>query len=123
MRPPARTGGDSKTAKQPLNGPVFVATGESGMRVFSQDGKTWTYLQTDREGVLLKYVCSQKGRCFTGGQFGGELVTCDSAEGVNWNTGKLACKPYAERLEHHAIPLKRRTACAIVQSRRVLWFG
>jgi len=87
------------TTEQPLNGPVFVATGESGMRVFSQDGKTWTHLQTDREGVLLKYVCFQSGRCFTGGRFGGELVTYDSVDAVNWNTAKLASKPYAERLE------------------------
>jgi len=51
------------------------------------------------ERGLLKYVCFQKSRCFTGGRFGGELVTYDSADAVNWNTGKLASKPYVERLE------------------------
>ena len=36
---------------------VFVACGENGLRVFSKDGKTWTNLATDREGMLLSCAC------------------------------------------------------------------
>jgi len=82
-----------------LRGPVFLACGEHGLRIFSRDGRTWTNLATDREGTLLRYACFFAGRCYVGGQYGGDWLTFDSPDGVNWASTKLATKPYAERLE------------------------
>jgi len=84
---------------EPIAGPVFAATGENGMRVFSPDGKTLTQLQTDREGVLLKYVAFYHGRCFTAGRFGGDWLVFWSADAMGWESTKLPMQPYAERLE------------------------
>jgi hypothetical protein len=85
--------------EEALQGPVFVACGENGLRVFSRDGKTWTNLATDREGMRLRYACFFEGGCFVGGSFGGEWMMFDSPDGVSWNTSTLATKPYVERLE------------------------
>jgi hypothetical protein len=99
---------------QPLRGNVFVAVGENGLRAFSSDGKTWTHMQTDREGVLLHYACFFKGRCFAGGRFGGELVAYHTKDGVAWQSGKLDSKPYAERLE--LLFATDREVCGIISS-------
>jgi hypothetical protein len=84
---------------KPLTGEVFLATGEKGLRVFSTDGKTWTHLQTDRDGVLLKYACFLDGRCVAAGQYGGERVAFVTTDGVKWDSLKLPGQPYATRLD------------------------
>jgi hypothetical protein len=84
---------------KPLSGPVFLATGEKGTRVFSQDGKTWTHLQTDRDGVLLKYAGFLNGRCVAAGQYGGDRLAFVTTDGVKWDSLKLPGQPYATRLD------------------------
>jgi photosystem II stability/assembly factor-like uncharacterized protein len=78
---------------------MFVATGENGLRVFSRDGKTWTNLQTDREGVLLKHACFLNGRCLAVGPYGGERVAFVTTDGLKWDSLKLEGQPYSTRLE------------------------
>lgn len=84
---------------KPLTGPVFLATGDKGMRVFSSDGKTWTNLQTDRDGVLLKNACFLNGRFLAAGQYGGERVAFATGDGAKWDFLKLEGQTYATRLE------------------------
>jgi hypothetical protein len=84
---------------KPLSGPLFVATGENGLRVFSRDGKTWTHLQTEREGVLLKHACFLNGRCLAVGPYGGDRVAFVTTDGQKWDSMKLEGQPYATRLE------------------------
>jgi hypothetical protein len=86
-------------AAKPLSGPVFLATGENGLRVFSPDGKVWTHLATDREGVLLKYACCLDGRFLAAGQYGGDCLAFVTSDGVKWESLKLEGQPYATRLE------------------------
>jgi len=87
------------TLTMPLRGSVFVACGENGLRAFSRDGKVWTHLQTDREGVLLNHACFFRGQCYTGGRYGGELTLFQTADGLTWQSQKLPSKPFVERLE------------------------
>jgi hypothetical protein len=86
-------------ALEPLKGNLFVATGESGLRTFSRDGSTWTHQQTDREGILLQYVCFANGRCLAGGRYGGDRMIFTTGDGATWTQAKLPGQPYATRLE------------------------
>jgi hypothetical protein len=89
----------AQDADKPLSGPVFLATGENGVRLFSQDGKTWTNLRTDREGMLLKYAAFLEGRCLVGGQYGGDRVGFVTSDGVKWEPVKFEGQAYATRLD------------------------
>ena len=92
---PARAQDEAK----PLTGPVFIATGENGLRVFSRDGKTWGHPQTDREGLLLQHACFLGGRCLAAGRFGGDRLAYVTTDGLAWDKIKLEGQPYATRLE------------------------
>lgn len=102
------------TLNMPIRGPVFIASGENGLRAFSRDGKVWSHQQTDREGVLLRHACFFRGQCFVGGHYGGELTVFQSSDGVTWQNQKLPSKPYAERLE--LLFATDNEVCAIISS-------
>ena len=89
----------AQEAEKPLSGPIFLATGENGVRLFSQDGKTWTNLRTDREGMLLKYAAFLEGRCLVGGQYGGDRVGFVTTDGMKWEPVKFDGQAYATRLD------------------------
>jgi hypothetical protein len=97
----------AQDAKGPLTGPVFIATGEDGLRVFSRDGITWTHLQTDREGVLLQHACFLEGRCLAAGRYGGDRMAFVTTDGVKWESIKLEGQPYAVRLDTVYVAGKR----------------
>jgi hypothetical protein len=108
----------------PLSGPVFIATGENGLRAFSRDGRTWTHRRTDREGVLLQYVAFLDGRCLAAGRYGGDRLAFVTGDGVKWEPVKIEGQPYATRLDavyvaggrFHAVLFEDRTKFGAISS-------
>lgn len=90
---------DAQAVDMPLAGPVFIAVGENGVRIFSRDGKAWTNLKTDREGMLLRYAAFLNGRCLVGGQHGGDRVGFVTSDGSKWEPVKFDGQPYSTRLD------------------------
>jgi hypothetical protein len=83
----------------PLKGSYFLAAGEDGLRSFSPDGKTWSHIATDREGVLLSQAGFAGGRCVAAGRYGGELRAYSTGDGVEWERTKFDVQPYSTRLD------------------------
>lgn len=83
----------------PLTGSFFIAAGEDGLRAFSSNGKEWTHIVTDREGVLLSEACFAGGRCVAAGRYGGEQRAYSTTDGVNWEMNKFPVRPYATRVD------------------------
>ena len=84
----AKTGGAVDQDKSPLTGPLFVAVGEDGSRLFSRDGRIWTHRQTGKEGETYSTACFGGGRCVVGGRYGGGNIFAATADGVAWETSK-----------------------------------
>lgn len=72
----------------PLNGAVFVAVGEDGLRMFSRDGRQWTHRQTGKEGEIFGAVCFGNGRCVVAGRYGGDNQFRATTDGVTWEAVK-----------------------------------
>jgi len=72
----------------PLQGPVFIAVGEDGLRMFSRDGRDWTNRTTGKEGEIFSTACFTSGRCLVGGRYGGENQFRTTGDGVAWLSSK-----------------------------------
>lgn len=77
---------------KPLSGPVFAATGEDGLRCFSRDGRTWTNIQTGREGEVFSSLAFGNGRCVAAARFGGNQNTAATSDGAAWQTSTYDAK-------------------------------
>jgi hypothetical protein len=75
-------------AEPPLSGPVFVAVGEDGLRMFSRDGRAWTHVQTGKDGEIYSTACFGGGRCVAGGRFGGLAIFGATSDGATWQSSK-----------------------------------
>lgn len=71
---------------------LFVAVGLDGLRVVSRDGKTWTDVQTGREGESYRAAAFGNGLCVAVGSFGGDNILANTADGKTWKTGKHEAK-------------------------------
>jgi len=71
---------DTKTSR-------FVAVGHRGLRMVSQDGRTWTDAQTGKEGEVYRAVSFGNGRFAAVGSFGGANITASTTDGATWQTG------------------------------------
>jgi hypothetical protein len=78
----------TKPDEAALSGPVFLAAGEDGSRMFSRDGRAWTHRQIGKEGEIYSTAALGGGRCVVGGRFGGMNVFAATSDGIGWEAGK-----------------------------------
>ena len=85
---------DDKTPSdnKPLSGPVFVAAGEDGLRCFSRDGRTWSNIQTGRDGEVYSAAAFGDGRCVVVARFGGSVTMAATQNGTDWQPSTYDAK-------------------------------
>ncbi|MDB6175822.1 MAG: hypothetical protein JWL59_5133 [Chthoniobacteraceae bacterium] len=71
---------------------LFVAVGQNGYRIASQDGVDWKNLQIGKEGETYRAVAFGLGRFVAVGSYGGDNIYAASSDGVAWETGKKEAK-------------------------------
>src|SRR5215203_3407920 len=71
---------------------LFVAVGQDGLRLASEDGVTWIKKQTGKEGETYRAVAYGNGRFVAVGSYGGDNIYASSSDGAAWETGKKEAK-------------------------------
>jgi hypothetical protein len=67
-------------------GGLFVAVGQQGLRMVSEDGAAWKNHQTGKEGEVYRSVCNGRGRWVAVGNYGGSNLFTSSRDGKTWET-------------------------------------
>lgn len=73
-------------------GALFVAAGQDGLRISSQDGAVWKEAQLGKEGETYRAITSGNGIIAAVGSYGGDNIFASTADGVAWDTGKKEAK-------------------------------
>ncbi len=73
-------------------GALFVAVGQDGLRIVSDDGVAWRDAQTGKEGQTYRALAFGNGRFVAVGSYGGENIFASTSDGVTWETGKKEAK-------------------------------
>ena len=68
--------------------PRFVAVGQNGLRLASEDGIAWKDLQVGKEGETYRAVAQGDGRFVAVGSYGGDNIFAASTDGAAWQTAK-----------------------------------
>ena len=71
---------------------LFVAVGQDGLRIVSEDGAAWKNAQTGKEGETYRAVIFGNGRFVAIGSYGGDNIYATSSDGTAWETGKKEAK-------------------------------
>ena len=71
---------------------LFVAVGQDGLRVVSEDGATWKNSQAGKEGETYRAVVFGNGRFVAVGSYGGDNIVASTSDGAAWETGKKEAK-------------------------------
>lgn len=73
---------------------LFVGVGQDGLRIVSDDGKTWREQQLGKEGETYRAVAFGDGRFVAVGSYGGGNIFAATRDGKTWqmakNDGKYA---------------------------------
>ena len=77
----------------PNGKPQFVAAGYGGMRIVSDDGRTWKNMVLSREGHVYRSLCYGNGMFVASGSIGGPGLHSVTSDGVSWQT---ICTPEAK---------------------------
>jgi hypothetical protein len=72
--------------------PLFVAVGQNGLRIVSEDGAEWKNAQIGKEGEIYRAVCYGDGRYVAVGSSGGDNIFAASPDGAVWQTSKKDAK-------------------------------
>ncbi len=70
----------------------FVAVGQDGLRIVSDDGASWRNAQTGKEGETYRAVVFGNARFVAIGSYGGDNIFASTSDGVAWETGKKEAK-------------------------------
>jgi len=70
----------------------FVAVGQDGLRLCSEDGAKWFAPQTGKEGETYRAVTFGNGAFVVVGTYGGENIFATTTDGQSWKTGKKEAK-------------------------------
>lgn len=65
---------------------LFVAAGQDGLRLVSDNGTDWKHKQTGKEGENYRAACFGNGVCIAVGSYGGGNILSVLADGQNWKT-------------------------------------
>ena len=71
---------------------LFVAVGQDGLRIVSEDGAAWKNAQTGKEGETYRAVVFGNGRFVAIGSYGGDNIFASTTDGTVWETGKKEAK-------------------------------
>ena len=63
---------------------LFVAVGQDGLRIASEDSIKWINQQTGRDGEFYRSVAFGNGVCLSVGSFGGANIIAATTDGVAW---------------------------------------
>ncbi len=71
---------------------LFVAVGQNGQRLVSENGTEWKQLQVGKEGETYRAVSAGLGRFVAVGSYGGDNILAVTEDGAKWQTGKREAK-------------------------------
>jgi hypothetical protein len=63
---------------------LFVAVGQNGTRLVSEDGASWTVSASGKEGETFRAVCVAGGTCVAVGSYGGGNIIAATRDGAAW---------------------------------------
>ncbi len=69
---------------------LFVAVGQDGLRLVSENGTDWSRQQMGREGDTYRCTVFGNGRWVAVGSYGGENIMAVTTDGTKWETAKKA---------------------------------
>jgi hypothetical protein len=67
---------------------LFVGVGHDGLRIVSDDGKTWREQQIGKEGETYRAVACGDGRFVAVGSYGGGNIFATTCDGMAWQAAK-----------------------------------
>src|SRR5712672_2013923 len=71
---------------------MFVAVGQDGLRMVSEDGSDWKNPQVGKEGETYRCAAFGNERYVAAGSFGGDNIFATTTDGVRWDTVKTEAK-------------------------------
>lgn len=69
---------------------LFIAVGQDGLRLISENGTDWVRPQTGKEGETYRCCVYGLGRWVAVGSYGGENIAAVTTDGTKWETAKKA---------------------------------
>jgi hypothetical protein len=67
---------------------LFIAVGQNGQRITSENGTEWINSQAGKEGETWRVIASGGGRFVAAGNFGGTNIFGATSDGVTWEFSK-----------------------------------
>ncbi len=67
---------------------LFIAVGQNGQRLLSENGTDWTHSEVGKEGETWRVIASGGGRFVAAGSFGGTNIFGATSDGVAWEFSK-----------------------------------
>jgi len=71
---------------------MFLACGQNGQRVVSDDGVTWKNHAFGKEGEVFKAATHGKGHLVCVGTYGGENIMASTTDGIEWKRSSVNSK-------------------------------
>jgi hypothetical protein len=69
---------------------LFVAVGQDGLRIVSENGTDWARAQSGKEGETYRCCVFGSGRWVAAGSYGGDNISAATVDGTKWETAKKA---------------------------------
>ncbi len=67
---------------------LFIAVGQNGQRIISENGVDWTHTEVGKEGETWRVITSGNGRFVAAGSYGGTNIFGTTTDGVTWEYSK-----------------------------------
>jgi len=67
---------------------LFIAAGQNGQRIISENGVDWTHAETGKEGETWRTITAGNGRFVCAGSFGGTNIFGTTTDGITWEYSK-----------------------------------
>jgi hypothetical protein len=67
---------------------LFIAVGQNGQRLVSENGADWTHSEVGKEGETWRVIGSGGGRFVAAGNFGGTNIFGTTTDGATWEFSK-----------------------------------
>lgn len=71
---------------------LFVAVGQDGVRIVSENGTDWKNAQVGKDGETYRAIAFGNGRFAAVGSYGGDNIYATTTDGAAWETGKKEAK-------------------------------